>query len=783
MKRLLFTLSLFSFGFVYAAEDWQKFPVGPFSTLNNRDNSYAIGSNQAQDLLNVDLTPGGKSVRKRHGYGVAWTLSQTTSPVHGVYDFFDANGNEVNLFFNDTKITSSIGGAAASVIYSTGPFGATYQCTDSLGFAYCANTSRTTLFKTNGTSVSSINTVSSTGTMVATAVTRLVMAGFSDAPSRIDLSADTDFTTWGSGSLGTSPAQFTINSPGAKITHIVYAFNRLMWFKDTSFGYILIGNQPAQSDWVIKTVSYDVGTNDNSSIYREGILYFRGKDGHIYAFDGYNYQRMTKEISGTIAQAQTKAQGSWIQTSGSDFGTGFSSGTTLVDTTTVPGQVQLTGPEIMYFNATTGTITGSIFRSFDVRISSPPYYFSQQVISSNTFLLDSLDLVLSKTGTTTDTVVKFMTDSSTNTPGTVLSTGIILSSSLTASSATINITLTPTAVLSNGSTYWVQIVDSGPGFGLTIWGRAGNCNQYRQSTLVTGSCQNLDLVGKKYTTGTWQSAVKNAPFLTSWDAFNATYINVDGSNSFFIRSSTSSFSMNSSTPAWTAINNGAIPTVSTGTYFQIRDVIATNISTTTPVLYDFTQNWFEGSATDKMYATYFDDKLLFSLPIGTGATTNNRILLYDLLSQGWLIYDLASNGFYVKANKLYFGSAAGGYVYKYGDVESDNGASINSYWKSKDFFGGDPFTTQELANISIAAKEVDNSSMTVTYTLNGSSSTAYIMPLTSSKDFVGLNKNLPAGKVGSTFNIQFGNNAIDQPWEVFGIQIGIRPRSWNAGGP
>ena len=161
--------------------------------------------------------------------------------------------------------------------------------------------------------------------MVAACVTRLAMAGFSEAPSRIDLSADTDFTSWGSGSLGSSPVQFTINSPGAKITHIVYAFNRLMWFKDTSFGYILIGNQPLQTDWVIKTISYDVGTNDNSSVYREGILYFRGKDGHIYMFDGSNYQRLSREIPNTISQAQNRTAGSWTQTTSADFNAGFSS--------------------------------------------------------------------------------------------------------------------------------------------------------------------------------------------------------------------------------------------------------------------------------------------------------------------------------------------------------------------------------------------------------------------------------------------------------------------------
>jgi hypothetical protein len=43
-------------------------------------------------LLNVDVTPGGRSVKKRRGYGLSATLAVTTSPVHGIYDFYDASG-------------------------------------------------------------------------------------------------------------------------------------------------------------------------------------------------------------------------------------------------------------------------------------------------------------------------------------------------------------------------------------------------------------------------------------------------------------------------------------------------------------------------------------------------------------------------------------------------------------------------------------------------------------------------------------------------------------------
>lgn len=943
-QTFIFSLTLGISAFVYGAEDWQKFPIGPFGTLNNRDSSYAIGATQSSDLLNVDLTPGGKSVRKRKGYGIAFTLAETTSPAHGVYDFFDSGGSEVNLFFNDNNLTASVGGGAATVLISSGPNGATYQCTDSLGQAYCANTSRTQIIKTDGTNLAYVNTVASTGTMLATAVTRLAMAGFANSPSRIDLSAENDFTSWGSGSAGTSPAQFTINAPGAKITHIVYAFNRLMWFKDTSFGYILIGNQPFQSDWVIKTVSYDVGTNDNSSIYREGILYFRGKDGHIYLFDGNSYQRLSREISGTINQAQTRVAGTWAQTSQADFSAGVSSadlsiaqvsgsviskttwyiltsssdwGSSVlnpvlyVDTQTVNGNFQATFPDefTALRDGTLGTkpvyrksgtvsvsggnllLTGSSFvasqssfsaiqtgttfyfkldptqstsAGFDLRVSSRPddtasftngmgfqlaasgssdaFYMTSSCgnglvqsgfrdscvafgdtaqhssyvctptfpsfpnssdvnffVSKSTFQV-SVGTTVVAYGTHTCTlnppyaylvgsnskVDKFGVFPQTftvSTPG--LDTGIVIpkySTFTITSGGGTNGTLSFTSQVSaDNITFDSAVALSSGGAVSSLPKRYAKINTSYTTSNATDSVLSvsaMDFVAGS--SGTFLSQVHAAPNLSVWDTFGVSDVQNDGTITYYTRARQGVFTVLDSTPAWVLTAKNSIPTTSTGTYMQARaDFVARSSGTVR--LDDFAFNWFEGSATDKMYAIYFDDKLLFSLPIGTGTTTNNKVLLYDTLNQGWLVYDLASNGFYVKANKLYFGSATSGYVFKFGDVSSDNGAAINSYWKSKDYFGGDPFTTQELANISLAAKAVSNSSTTVTYTLNGSSSTSYVMPLSSSKSFISNNKNLPAGTVGSTFNLQFGNNAVDQEWELFGAQIGIRPKSWIPG--
>lgn len=811
------------------AADWQPAPIGPFSGINNRDNSYAIPAQNAQDALNVDLTPGGKSVRKRKGYGTAYTLSITTSPVHGVYDFFDSNGNEVSLFFNDTRMTASAG-ASTIVLFSTGPNGATYQCTDSLGFAYCANSQRTTLTKTNGTvaGTSNITSVISTGTMVTTCVTRLAMAGFSDRPSGIDFSGDSNFTSWGTGSLGTSPVQLTINAPGAKITHITYAFGRLMWFKDSSFGYVLIGNQPLQTDWVIKTVAYDVGTNDNSSVYREGILYFRGKDGHIYAFDGNTYERTTREIAATIALSQGRASNAWVQTTASDWGGGLFLPNTYIDTVTTPGAIQFNYPDNFssYRNGTNST--KDIWKSLSYSATSTSAVVSNgNLVLVSTFAYEqyartNYPSANYKQGTTYYCLISSITPNP--------SSANIFTVYFSSISSNLPFLTSPSDLndylffqfrsTESQKIYLNSIKSSNDGFlcsvcnvaafsvpaTLEMWISTTNYQVKINNTLVKAGAftytnnqlytylgmftPNITIPGYAYVdtfgiapeTSTFYTSVNNAPNLTSWDTFNTISQMNGGSQSFFIRGSTNPISVNSSTPTWTSAVDGAIPTISTSSYFQFRDdFLLSSAPAAGPLLDSLTQNWFEGLATDKAYATYFDDRIWWSVAYGTGATTNNAILLYDMLNKTWLPYDLASNGFYINQNSLYFGSALGGYIYQYGSGDSDNGAAINSYWKSKDFYGTDPFIDQDLVNLSVVTASVANSSMTVTYGVNNSSFTSYTVPLFSSRSsFKVNNKNLPSTLISAdTFNVRIGNNAANQPWEVFGIQFGVRPKTWN----
>ena len=890
---------------VYAGENIEQ--IGPFGTLDNTHTSVTIPNSTSQDLLNVDITPQGKSVKKRKGYASAFTLSNSTSAVHGTYIFYDSNGADVVLTFNDRNMNVSVSGGSQVVYFSTGSNGATYQCVDAAGYAYCANTGRTPIIKVNSSTYTLVTSVVSTGTILAVTPERLVMAGFAEAPNRIDFSKANDFSTWAVGGNATDPINFTIVSPGSKITHLTYAHGRIYWFKDSSFGYILPG--VTQADWTSRTLNSFIGTLYNTSVFRDDILYFQGNDGHFYAWDGSSLVKLSTNIQTTISQTQGRSSNSWIQSSQADFSNGktlpqgfisssvvsgslmgssftftetsaadFANGTStnvfvynnsiVLSTNTrnvinnsfenngtglIPpagwrstngtGDVKTLfggdncwgsaqdGVNLIKFNGSTGgsnyavtfaiidgvssatlvstsfnfaanscswtqrTLTGNpayARRYVFIKISGgdmdPGDVFSPGFIynGGNITFYTGSDI---KTGTSKAVALDNIEGgSSTISSGTYTSksydtfitTNLVSISSIgvTIASYTPNLTLQT----SNNGSIWRSL---GSGVASTSTFAGNRYYRYISSftinvdSMAATSLDDVTLVARA--TGSYVSEVHNAPSLSAWDSFGVTSQSDGGTLTFFVRSSTGVFyATATANPVWTSITAGAVPSISTNPYFQFGSTFSITAATQNPTISDFTFNWFEGAASDKTYALYHDNGLWWAVASGTGATTNNKIIKYDLLNQGYVIYDIPMNGIYERSQNLYFGGVNAGKIYKFGDTDNDDGSAINAYWKSKDFFGTNPFLDKDYKSLSVFAGSVSNSTMTVTYTVSGTSSTVITVPLyDSTKSFIRHNRNLPL-RVGNTINVKFGNNAADQPFEVYGIQIGTNEKPWNA---
>lgn len=854
----------------------------------------------------MELSAGAKSIKKRKGYGVAFTLSNSTSPVHGVYNFYDTDGSDVSLFFNDRNVNRSVSGQAVSVIYSTATNGVTWQCTDSAGFAYCANTGRDGIFKIDASAISLLSGFTSTGTMVAVTPERLVQSGFSTDPNAILFSKANDFSTWTLGGNPTDPIQFTITAPGSGVKCIAYGHGRVYWWKDSSFGYILEG--ATQADWRVVTIDPGIGSTNNTYIYREEILYFQAQDGHFYAYDGSQLVQLSKDIANTITATQGRTSGSWIQTSQSDFLSGATSPQGFISSSIVSGQLMpssFTVTETTLADFAQGTFSNSTTTSNSVWLStvnhplfdSSSAYGFEGVASTYWTFGTNWSQASSASGTCGTITPRTGSDmaegiyNSASGPGidviayaaatdaAASSTLFILNSkncsytqkTLSASQFTVpartsiylkffyagdpagNYLKSANFIWgggditfymaqdsnTSGSPFWyVTIDDLNGGYSVSTGAYTSKSydtllstnlvsvssvgvtvNDYSPSIIIQGSHDNSNwvelgsaltststVVGRRYlryissftvsgssdafttldnvtlvarSTGAYLSAVHNSPNLSSWDTFSTDQVSNDGTLTYSMRSATGAFTVNSSTPAWSDITVGAIPTISTNPYFQVRSSFTITAATQNPTLNSFVVNWFEGSASDKSYAIYHDDANWWSVTSGTGATTNNRILRFDLLNPGWYIYDIGMAGMYIRSQSLYFGSVADGKVFKFGDVDNDNGSAINSYWQSKDFFGANPFLDKNYTRLSSVHPQVSNSTMTVTYTIDGSTATAYNVNLTNANSsFIQKNVNLPQGRTGKTINVKFGNNASDQPWEVFGAQVDYTPKTW-----
>jgi len=144
--------------------------------------------------------------------------------------------------------------------------------------------------------------------------------------------------------------------------------------------------------------------------------------------------------------------------------------------------------------------------------------------------------------------------------------------------------------------------------------------------------------------------------------------------------------------------------------------------------------------------------------------------------------DLPASSMLIMNNDKYFGSSLGGYWFKYAGngINTDNGASINSYWKTKDWGGDTPFQEKSWQRLSSIFSNEQTGSITTTWANERSATGNYSVSLStaSSYPYIRSNYNLPAVSPSSFINFQFGNNATNQPWEILGYRVDYFTQPW-----
>lgn len=190
------------------------------------------------------------------------------------------------------------------------------------------------------------------------------------------------------------------------------------------------------------------------------------------------------------------------------------------------------------------------------------------------------------------------------------------------------------------------------------------------SPAIYNRVDDVTITGKSTGTFTTQ-AVTVGSQITSWGPVGAAITNNGGSFTIQFATSTDGVTFSS----WSTISNNSVPTVSTAPFAATRFLFTLAIATQTPQLDDVTINWNEGSNI-KAASAYINQR--YWLGVAIGATTNNRVLVFDKLRQ-WQRYNgisLAATSLY--NSKLYFGNTSG--IFQAENGYSDNGVAIAAYY-------------------------------------------------------------------------------------------------------
>lgn len=310
--------------------------LSEFGYLNSNTNSTIIDQKEAQDLLNVNVSPGGKSVLKRQGYGLYKTVFSPSAGLHGGFHAYDGTGNDVQIWASSTSVKGIVADGTPNTIVSSMTVGSTIDCADTQGSIYCVDSNRDFYIRTNGTSLTQWYT-SPLGIMVESTPDRVVVAGVSGSPNTLFVSKSNEFTTFTTGVNNTDAFNEVIAAPGSKLTHIRWGCQKLLWWKDQSFGYFDFDDQYAAQ---VKIVSDNIGSFDNTSaIDPGGNVWFRGQDGHTWKYDCSGLEKMTVDITPQIQSSGRRTSNSFTQTSQSDWQLGLSSATGSLSTTISAGDV------------------------------------------------------------------------------------------------------------------------------------------------------------------------------------------------------------------------------------------------------------------------------------------------------------------------------------------------------------------------------------------------------------------------------------------------------------
>lgn len=811
MKTLRYlTLALLALITPFAIKAESVSVGGEFRGLNNGDSTIFIGDNEAQDLLNVDITQNGYGIKKRDGTDQFKTIGVSTWGVRGGYYFIDDAGNNELVHANGTSLFSSINGSAYASFLTTATAGTYWDFADSQGTLYALNSSRDLAATYDGATLSYPSGIPR-GNQVEVMPDRLIVSGVAASPNTIYFSKRADFTNFTSGITDDDTFTETYGLTGQVIQAIKYYAGELLIWTRTSMGRTQTQSQLDLSP--IEDVSNTIGTDQPSTIVTDyGITYFQGTDKHFYAYNGQTLAKLSGKISNSVDGFARTEISNWTLNSEDDFDDG--SFPNSLSVTRSPGDIifstgivfeeftdgdYTSGPT---WTTSTFTTTGSTVTitdgKIDLQISSASgragayasvmpgsvndqtwtFYYEDGGARLSYFKISTgIPSLFTVSGGGGGYTILFNSDS--NTISLFDGTTEIDSATYTLDGGTVSFSRSSAGVM----TVSVNNVEylSGTNTTYTAFNYVSIGNQ-AAGTVASNYSVKYDNFYIQPSSGLYQSAHNSLGSISSWGQFTANAATDGGAIAYGIYTDTNTSLTTSDATSFISsqtITSGSIPTISTAAYVVWTASISRTAGSQNPAIRAIAISWFTGPSVHNWGVVDKDHRVLWSVAEGTSTITNSTYI-YDPRFDSWLKYSIPFEAPVSFQNSIYYGGVSTGVVYYWPVGGDDNGSAITAYWKSKDFVAPDPYVEKDFLSASIIAKTESGSNLDVTYTVNTSSAVVNNFNLSDSNGSTikRINVNLPSGKYGTFLNLKFGNDDADAPFEIYSFKYDYKPRPW-----
>jgi len=264
--------------------------------------------------------------------------------------------------------------------------------------------------------------------------------------------------------------------------------------------------------------------------------------------------------------------------------------------------------------------------------------------------------------------------------------------------------------------------------------------------------------------------------ITSFLTFDANETIDGGSVTYWTRTSTGSFTLYSSTPAWVAQTNHLQVASSTAPYYQWKSQFNIGSASNTIVINDVTTNWNDGESA-AVASLVWDHRYHLCVMNSISTLVNDRCWVYQR-NKRWTHFDgINYSALTLFDNKPLAGSAGtDGAIDKImrPGVYSDKGVAIDAYWETPDYTWEQPNHHKTLRNLWLDAEYNSGGTLDVGYALNrGTVFTSTATTLDSTAGYVSKRvENLVDGYAkGRYIRLRFGNDILDKYFRLNTVTI------------